>query len=745
MSGRGTADESVPRVFLVGAPNVGKSVFFNRLAGVNAIVSNYPGTTVEVLKGLASIDGFRIEVVDLPGTYSLGSLSEEQEVTLRAILEEEPDVIVNVVDASRLEQSLVLTLQLLEFNVPLVIALNQVDFAKKRGINIDHEKLSELLGVPVIPTVATKGINVRKVLETAVEMIAGEEEGGRHFPKHRYRVRRRFRYGQPKDATWLQAGGRRKRVEYSPLVEKCIRRLERAFSSFGGRRVVTARSLAEWALEGDLRAVEAALGTKLPEWLAAEVEDAMRELVGFVGEDAPVVIAKERFALAGWIARQVTRKGGVEASSQEKLDDVLLSYSAGLPILILILVGLFALVFFGGSTLEKIIAGFFEEYMYPFAEWVTGYTWVETAMEVIGGYVEEVYGGGAAKLIGLVASQLFPFQTLAKYFLLDGLLTGVEAALSVALPYVVTFYLALALLEDTGYLSRIAYLTDLFLHKFGLHGKSVIPLISALGCNVPAVMATRILESRKQRVVVTFLIALLPCSARTAVILGAAGYYGGFQYALAIYLVVVGVAALLSVVLSRVIPGESPSMLMEMPPYRVPTLSSMLSKTWIRTREFFKIAFPFVVVGSLLLALFEVFNLTSPLLYASTSFMSNVLGLPSITSITLVYGLLRKEMAIETLLVISKLKLGVSDLSLFMTPMQIFIYALVVALYFPCVATFVVIAREFGLKTALMVSATTITTALLIGGVVYHAYLAVNPLAIEPLLTLLVNWWTLTS
>jgi len=503
--------------------------------------------------------------------------------------------------------------------------------------------------------------------------------------------------------------------------------------------------LAEWALEGDAKAVEAAIGGSLPGWLAAEIDAVRRELEWTLGENSSVVMAKERFALAGWITRQVMRRERTKATLQEKLDNFLLSYQTGFPILVLILMGMFALVFLGGGVLERGIAGFFESYVTPLVEWLIGYTWVELVMKAVSSSASQFYGDIVARVVELMAGQFFPIQTLAKYFVVDGLLTGIEAALSVALPYVVTFYLALALLEDTGYLSRIAYLTDLVLHKFGLHGKSIIPLVSALGCNVPAIMSTRILESRKQRVIVTFLITLLPCSARTAVILGAAGYYGGLQYALAIYFVIIGLVALLSIVLSKVIPGESPSMLMEMPPYRVPTWSSLFSKTWIRTREFFKVALPFIVAGSLLLALLEAFNLVTPVLYASAGFMSDVLGLPSITSVTLMYGLLRKEMAIETLLVISNLKLGVSELSLFMTPMQIFIYALVVALYFPCVATFAVIAREFNLKTALLVSLTTIISAILIGAGVYHVYLAISPLAPEPLITLLVNWWTLTS
>ncbi|MHA1712269.1 MAG: nucleoside recognition domain-containing protein, partial [Candidatus Freyarchaeota archaeon] len=341
-----------------------------------------------------------------------------------------------------------------------------------------------------------------------------------------------------------------------------------------------------------------------------------------------------------------------------------------------------------------------------------------------------------------VVENSFSYQILAKFFLIDGLMTGVEAAFSIAFPYVVTFYIALAILEDTGYLSRIAYLMDLVLHKFGLHGKSIIPLISALGCSVPAIMSTRILESRKQRLMVTFLIVLLPCSARTAIILGSVGYYGGIQYALAIYALVIGIVALLSVALSKVLPGVSPSMLMEMPPYRVPALSSLASKTWIRTREFFKIAFPLIIVGSLILALLEVLNLIDPILYASAGFMENVLGLPSITSVTLIYGLLRKEMALETLLVIAKLKLGVSDMFYFMTPMQMFIYALVVTLYFPCIATFAVIFREMNLKTALAISALAIMLAILTGATVYHVYLLLNPTAPEPLITNLINTLT---
>ena len=732
-------------IFLAGVPNVVKSVFFNRLTGINAIVSNYPGTTVEVMRGVAGVDGEEVEITDLPGTYGLGALSEDQEVAVRAILEENPDAIINIVDASRLERSLVLTLQLLELGIPVVVALNQVDFAEKRGIMVDHAALSRMLGVPVIPTVATKGVNVKRVLDSAVKVA--ERRKQEYFTLLREvppppRRGRGFGYAWGRRIPPLNVHGSRRGIGYSPPIEHYIGRVERAIMRcyVGGR--VAPRVIAKWLLEGDLKAAEIAMGGRIPGWLLAEAEAVRREMEWSFGEPSSIKMAKERLSLAGWISRQVVReKVRRKPTLQERLDSLLLSYSTGIPFLLLVLAGIFAIIFLGGGWLESLIASAFEDHIEPLLESLIGYTTVDYLLSATSN-LALLYGEAYAYLLKLVVENSFSYQILAKFFLIDGLMTGVEAAFSIAFPYVVTFYIALAILEDTGYLSRIAYLMDLVLHKFGLHGKSIIPLRTAWGCSVPAIMSTRILESRKQRLMVTFLIVLLPCSARTAIILGSVGYYGGIQYALAIYALVIGIVALLSVALSKVLPGVSPSMLMEMPPYRVPALSSLASKTWIRTREFFKIAFPLIIVGSLILALLEVLNLIDPILYASAGFMENVLGLPSITSVTLIYGLLRKEMALETLLVIAKLKLGVSDMFYFMTPMQMFIYALVVTLYFPCIATFAVIFREMNLKTALAISALAIMLAILTGATVYHVYLLLNPTAPEPLITNLINTLT---
>ncbi|MHA1210632.1 MAG: nucleoside recognition domain-containing protein, partial [Candidatus Freyarchaeota archaeon] len=239
-----------------------------------------------------------------------------------------------------------------------------------------------------------------------------------------------------------------------------------------------------------------------------------------------------------------------------------------------------------------------------------------------------------ATLVELVLPSVYPYPFLVKNLVIDGALVGVEAVFAIAFPYILTFYIVLALLEDSGYLTRIAFLLDNIMHRFGLHGKSIIPLLASLGCNVPALMGTRILESRKQRLIAAFLIVLVPCSARTSVILGSVAYYVGIQYALMVYAIIMGVIAVSGILLSKILPGTSPGLVMEMPPYQVPSMGAVLKKTWVRLKEFVYIALPLIIVGSVVLGALAYFGLLDAVMHPMEPFMASWLGLPSITSVT---------------------------------------------------------------------------------------------------------------
>ncbi len=292
-------------------------------------------------------------------------------------------------------------------------------------------------------------------------------------------------------------------------------------------------------------------------------------------------------------------------------------------------------------------------------------------------------------------------------------LDGINAGLQIAIPYVFIFYLFIGILEDTGYFPRIAYLLDRLMHRFHLHGQAVIPMMLGFGCSVPAVMATRILPNKKDRILISILICMIPCSARTAVILGAAGHYMGAHYALLIYSIVLLLIVIAGYILGKKIPGESVGLIMEMPEYRMPRIGNVLKKTWIRVNDFIWIAFPLIVLGSVVLGLLKESGALELMIKPFSPVISGWLMLPAVTGITLVYGILRKEMALVLLFVLG----GSSDLLSFMTPHQIFVFTLVVALYIPCIGTFAVLKKEFGWRTSLVISLSTIVLAVAVGGI----------------------------
>jgi len=298
---------------------------------------------------------------------------------------------------------------------------------------------------------------------------------------------------------------------------------------------------------------------------------------------------------------------------------------------------------------------------------------------------------------------------------LDG---GVLAALAVGIPYILTFYFLLALLEDSGYMNAVAYLTDRITHRFGLHGQAAIPLVAAAGCNVPAVIGTRVLPTRRERIIASWLITLTPCSARTAVIVGAVGLLVGWQWALGVYGVVALVAVVSGMLLNRVMGGDPSALIMEVFPIRRPALRMVARKTWRRFREFVWVAAPFIVGGSIALGLLYETGALVRLEPVLDPVVGWWLGLPAVAGITLIFAILRKELALQLLVVFAVAAYGTSatDLRSFMTGDQIVVYALVNAIYIPCIATIAALSRELGRLQAALISLGTVVTALAVGG-----------------------------
>jgi ferrous iron transport protein B len=355
-----------------------------------------------------------------------------------------------------------------------------------------------------------------------------------------------------------------------------------------------------------------------------------------------------------------------------------------------VLAAIFAVLYFVGNGLSSLLT----------------FAWSHSAGPGIQAAVHAVFGHGA---VGAT--------------LLWGLDGGVLAILGVGVPYILTFYCILAVLEDSGYMNAAAFLSDRVMHRLGLHGRAVIPLIAAAGCNVPAILGTRVLATMRERVIASTLITLVPCSARTAVILGAVSLYAGWQWALFVYAVVLVVGLAAGLVLNRILPGEQDGLVMEMFPFRRPSPRLIAAKTWKRFTAFVWGAAPIMLLGSVALgALYEsglVWHLTGPL----SPVVSGWLGLPAVAGLTLLFAVLRKELALQLLVAFAVVRYGPSaahDLLRFMTPHQIVVYALVNTIYIPCAATIVMLGRELGWRRAGLISVGTIGIALAVGGGVAH-------------------------
>ncbi len=403
------------------------------------------------------------------------------------------------------------------------------------------------------------------------------------------------------------------------------------------------------------------------------------------GEEASMRLIRERHGVAGTIADSVQVRGSHHELISQRLWRMTTSPVTGIPILLLTLAAMFAFLFVVGNLLSNLF----------------GLAWHTAVSPVLQAAIHAVAGNGVIAKI-----------------LTWGPDAGIQAALAVGIPYVLTFYFLLAFLEDSGYLNSVAFLTDRLMHKFGLHGRSIIPLVAGAGCNVPAIIGTRVLTTMRERVIASTLIVLVPCSARTAVIVGALASLVGWQWGVAAFLVS-GLLILVSGVgLNKVMPGDSSGLVMEMFPFRMPSMRTIGIKTWFRFKDFILVAAPIVLIGSLGLgALYEtglIWKLTGPL----APVMQGWLGLPAVAGLTLIFAVLRKELALQLLVTLALVRYGAhaSNLLSFMGPSQLFVYALVNTIYIPCIATIAVLGRELGWRRAAAIVAFTITLALAVGG-----------------------------
>lgn len=641
---------------LAGTPNVGKSAIFHQMTGADVIVSNYPGTTVELLEGRVRRREHEVRVIDLPGIYSLGAVSEDELVARRAILELKPDVIVNIVDASNLERALYLTLQLLELGYPMLVVLNMYDVALSKGTKPDPKLLSKRLGVPVVATVAIRGENVARAFDEALKLAR--------------------KHAKPKKV--LRTG-----KDTEARVKELSRNIRKYISPPFG---LSTRTLAVKLLEGDEHLTNAVARLPGSEPVLRKARKLARAIARRHGEPAAYRIARERHSLAALIPRDITEYTPVKPPLSERLNDLTTNVRTGVPIMILVFASLLLLLFYVGGFLENVLVGGWETYVSP------GLSSVFSGL------------GGTGRVFDI------------------GINLGIVGILAVMIPYILVFFLAFALLEDMGYLPRMAFVMDSAMHRIGLHGRAVVPMLGGFGCNVPAIMATRVLTTHRERVISAFLITMIPCSARTAIILGTVGFFLGIQYALVIYGIVLALIFAVGWLLNRWLHGRVSGMIMEMPPLRRPILKPVLSKTWLRMKHFVYIATPLLLIGSLLIGVLQVSGAMDMVVGPLSPLTVGWLGLPAVAIIPLIYGFIRKEGALVLLVALA----GTSNLLGFMSPLQLFVFALVVTIYVPCIATVTVLGRELGWKTAALISIGTFLIALLVGGAFFH----LNPLGL---------------
>ena len=629
-------------IALAGNANVGKSVIFNQLTGLHQHIGNWPGKTVERAEGTLHFKDYTIDIIDLPGIYSLSTYSLEELVSRKYIAVERPDLVINVVDASVLERNLFFTLQLIELETPMIIALNQMDIAKSKGIRVDAGKLEKLLGMPVIPTVAVKGIGIFELLEKAVEII---ENGKKAEPLE-------VRYGE----------------EVEVRIAKITKMLKNIQFWYPPRYVAVKLLEDDEEISREIQRIDPRI-TSAVEDLAAEIEQ-------FHGHSCPTVITSERYEIAGRIARQVQELvSPTHPPLEERIHDLTTHKILGYPIMVTSLLLIFCFIFVFGNFTSELLGNFF-------------HSWESLFWSLFG-------TGIAQKLIW------------------GGVIEGLIAGITIALPYIAPFYIILYVLENSGYLSRIAFLMDNAMHKIGLHGKAFIPIMLGFGCNVPACLGCRIMETKRERLLAAFVTTLVPCAARTVIILGLVGQFLGIQWALALYMVNLLVVLILGRLAFKILPGEPTALIMEMHAYKAPHAKTVLKQTWFRLAEFIKIALPLIIVGSLTLRIAEVAGLLEPIATVLSPVTVAWLGLPAIAGITLIFGVLRKEL---TLIMLATF-LGTTNFAQVLTPVQMIVFTLVAMFYIPCIATIAALAKEFGWKRALSITVFEIVFAISIGGI----------------------------
>ncbi len=623
-----TKENKFPDIVFIGQPNCGKSTLFNAIAGLKAQTSNFPGTTVKHTHSKVNIEGKVLNIIDLPGTYSLNPSDPAEKVVLTHLFLEKPDLIFNVVDASILGRSLELTLELIELEYPVIVVLNMIDLAEKKGVEIDPKKLENFLGVPVIPTVASHGRGIKDLLDAALRS--------------------------------LEKGLSVSHIKWSRDVEDKIEEMEdhlpEDFPIVGNKRFTAINMISSSKLLFDkmLKDINPSLKMVL--------DRVRRELETRHGAPAYEVIAAERHHLALKIFEESSHvKRGKRISMLERIDDVIMHPFLGYFVLLAVFFGFFLVIFNVGSPLEELLLGPLDNFR---------------------NFLSLKLGAGVV------------------FYLVDGLLQGIGGGVAIVLPYFIPLLFLMSFLEDVGYLARAGFLMDTFMHRIGLHGKSVSPFIIGFGCNVPAIVSTRILESRRDRIVTSLLIPFIPCSARTTIILALVGFYLGPFWALGFYVFNILLLAVLGRLITLFFKTPSPGLILEIPSLKMPSLKNMMRKTYFQLKSFLKFAWPILIAGSVVLGLLQYFNLDKFINLVLSPLVEKGLGLPQELGVTLVFGFLRKELSL--IMMLQALGVSYKDLMTIISREQLIVFTVFISFFIPCVSTVAILWKEVGKRVAFL-------------------------------------------
>lgn len=637
---RTRTDEIV--IALAGQPNCGKSTLFNAVAGFKVDVGNFAGTSVAFAETRVTFHGQKIRLIDLPGTYSISSHDLAEKVARDFLLSGEVDALINVVDASMLSRSLEFSLQLAEMRVPMVMCLNMMDEAQRKGMEINTTRLEELLGVPVRAAVAVVGTGIDEVFRQAIRVAAGVVPS----------VEPRYDNDVEQALARLLSDYPKPVRDSLPLSERFVilRLLEK-----------------DEDFEKKVRAAS-------PEFLARATEERQR-LAEREGRAETLTLGSHRHSLVLDLYEKVVRhRRGNVLGTREKVDRFIIHPIGGA----ITVVGSLLITFFLAFFLGNAIAGLVDV---PFASLRAG---IQALPK----------GVGPAILIGL-------FE-------------GVVAGAGIVLPYLVPLLVLLAIFEDTGLLPRIAFMVDGILHRVGLHGSSVVPLILGFGCNVPSIMATRTLENPRDRFVTMMVAPFVTCSARSVVIIALAGKYLGVLVTVGLYIFGGLMSMAVSYSLTRSKRRKSLGVIMEVPPLRQPYPKIVVRKVWLRLREFVMVAWPVLILSSLALSLLSYAGMDATINRALAPLTTSVLHLPMAVGIPLFLGLFRKELT----LIMLGAALGTDAIGTVLSNGQILVLVVFTMLYVPCIATLAAQWREGGWRTAVASALLNLGVSITVAGAV---------------------------